>query len=76
MEVIVSNGRNQPSKDPVIDKQGVFKKIAEESLKPAEKARIKKHQQKQDAIIKTKIWSIKAIAKRLSDWLHLKKPES
>jgi hypothetical protein len=79
MEVKVSTGRNVRKKDPVIDSQGVFSCIEKEDLSAGEQERVIEHHQKQEQAIekkkKEKIWSLKAISRRVSQWLHLPKPK-
>ncbi len=79
MEVKVSTGRNVRKKDPVIDSQGVFSCIEKEELSVGEQKRVVEHHQKKEQEIakkkKEKIWSLKAISRRISKWLHLPKPK-
>ncbi len=79
MEVKVSTGRNVRKKDPVIDSQGVFACIEKEELSIGEQERVVEHQQKIERETekkkKEKVWSLKAISRRISQWLHLPKPK-
>lgn len=77
MEVKVSTGRNVRQKDPVIDSEGVFSCIEKDELSAGEQKRVVEHQEKQlkQEKQKNKTWSLKAISKRISEWLHLPKPK-
>jgi hypothetical protein len=79
MEVKVSEGRNIKNKDPVASKQGVFACIEKQQLSVVEQQRSSEQELKASLLKKKekeKVWTLSAIAERLSVWLKLKKPKS